>query len=124
MYPMSTQELYDLLQSLDPETRELLLKYGTPETMDAYLAARFSSLIPEPRMRISFTTFNETTIKHMTRFTGQQVQKIAGLLRLPERAVTRSRHSFTGDEGLFLLLLRLAHPLRLKTIDALFGYVL
>jgi hypothetical protein len=113
---------HDILQSLDPEIQQVLREYGTPETIFAYLVEHFNWLRPQPRMRISFETFNEAGVRHMTRFTSRQIKQIAQLLRLPQRAATRSRHSFTGEEGLFLLCFRLAYPHRLETIDALLGY--
>jgi hypothetical protein len=74
------------------------------------------------KKRIDIADLSSSDVKHLTRFTIGEIKQIRCLLGIPDRFSTPARVPLHGDEGLFLLLCRLAHPIQVKSLELFFGY--
>jgi hypothetical protein len=74
------------------------------------------------KKRIDIADLSSNDVKQLTRFTIGEIKRIRRLLGIPDRFSTPARVPFHGDEGLFLLLCRLAHPIQIKSLELFFGY--
>lgn len=103
---------------LSPTVRTQLSRC-TRELVFLILCTAFTWVCPAPRSRLSLATLSSSDVYHLTRFKTRDIKRVPRSLRLPKRITTPSGRPFTREE-VFLLLVRLAWPLHLQTIQLFF----
>jgi hypothetical protein len=94
----------------------------TEEILLLHLFNEFEWETSPRKKRIDIVDLSPTDVKHLTRFTISEIKRIRRLLGIPDRFSTPARVPFHGDEALFLLLCRLAHPIKVRSLELFFGY--
>jgi hypothetical protein len=93
----------------------------TEEIMLLHLFNEFEWETSPRKRRIDIVDLSSTDVKHLTRFTISEIKRIRRLLGIPDRFSTPARVPFHGDEALFLLLCRLAHPIKVRSLELFFS---
>ena len=73
------------------------------------------------RSKLSFDDLNNYQCRNLFRFDKHDISTLRDALGIPEKIVCQNRTSATGDEGLCILLRRLAYPNRLEDLAPVFG---
>jgi hypothetical protein len=89
----------------------------TEEILLLHLFNEFEWETSPRKKRIDIVDLSSTDVKHLTRFTISEIKRIRRLLGIPDRFSTPARVPFHGDEALFLLLCRLAHPIKVRSLE-------
>lgn len=102
------------LVSLDSEDSD----YSSDEE-DLVVLYRFAAeearlVFPSSGPRFSLDACSEADAIHDFRFRKSHIRRLCHALRLPDTMASRNRTQWSGEEGLCILLRRLAYPCRLK----------
>lgn len=73
------------------------------------------------RTKLAFNKLNNYQYRHMFRFDKTDISPLRTALGIPEKVVCQNRTAIPGDEGLCVLLRRLAYPNRLDDLVPIFG---
>jgi hypothetical protein len=112
----------ELEEVLGQERCAELKQECTEEILPLHLFNEFEWETSPRKKRIDIVDLSSTDVKHLTRFTISEIKRIRRLLGIPDRFSTPARVPFHGDEALFLLLCRLAHPIKVRSREVFFGY--
>jgi hypothetical protein len=112
----------ELEEVLGQERCAELKQECTEEILLLHLFNEFEWETSPRKKRIDIVDLSSTDVKHLTRFTIGEIKRIRRLLGIPDRLSTPARVPFHGDEALFLLLCRLAHPIKVRSLELFFGY--
>jgi hypothetical protein len=116
------EEARELLESIEPQTREELCKHSN-FFICLYLISRFRLAVgPWPKDPVPLSSLTDEDFFAFTRFRPCDLKKVQQLLGIPESISTRSSIRLAGDEALFIFLTQMAHPWRLETLQRFFGY--
>ena len=96
---------------------EELVCFLTTLAEDEAAASKDDDLGP----RFDLDVVTDKTCKELFRFTKSEIRRLRRLLLIPEDNFALNRTCWSGEEGLCILLRRLAYPCRLRDLRRVFG---